>query len=235
MHKVKIPQDVIDHVMNRQGRLHTYESIDGEATALVVVDMQNHFLMEGMPSCCPVAREIVPNVNRLAKAVRGGGGLVVWIQTQATEESFTGWANSYERFLPERLERRTASLNPGGEGYELWADLEIEPEDARVIKSRYSAIIEGSSDLEAVLREGGIATVLITGVATNVCCESTARDAQMRGFRTLMVSDGNATTNDAAHNATLATFLAYFGDVQSTDEVIEHLNPGAAKPSQAAE
>jgi ureidoacrylate peracid hydrolase len=96
--------------------------------------------------------------------------------------------------------------------------------DLTVTKTRYSAFIAGSSDLEARLRKRAIDTVLIVGVATNVCCESTARDAMMRNFRTVMVSDANAAISDDEHAASLITFFLYFGDVQTSDQVIENLS-----------
>ena len=61
---------------------------------------------------------------------------------------------------------------------------------------------------------------LIVGTVTNVCCECTARDAAMRNFKTIMISDANASRNDAEHNATLSIFLQAFGGVISTDEAI---------------
>ena len=75
----------------------------------------------------------------------------------------------------------------------------------------------------------GIETVLITGTVTNVCCESSARDAMMLNFRTVMVSDGNAAMTDAEHNATLATFYAIFGDVMDTDFLIGCLERNAGR------
>ena len=62
--------------------------------------------------------------------------------------------------------------------------------------------------------------MLVTGTVTNVCCDSTARDAMMLNFKTVMVTDGNAATTDAEHNASLVAFYLTFGDVMSTDEVI---------------
>ena len=80
------------------------------------------------------------------------------------------------------------------------------------------------TDLEPQLRTRAVDTVLIAGVATNVCCESTARDAMMRGFRTVMVSDANAANTQEEHAASLTTFYLYFGDVQTTDQVIDNLS-----------
>jgi ureidoacrylate peracid hydrolase len=71
VHKVHIPQDVIDRVIARQGRQHTYETLDPAMTALLVVDMLNYFMAAGELACCPDARDIVPNVNRLAFDLAG--------------------------------------------------------------------------------------------------------------------------------------------------------------------
>ena len=68
------------------------------------------------------------------------------------------------------------------------------------------------------MRQLGINTLLVTGVATSTCCESTARDAAMWGYRTIMVSDGNADQTDALNNTTLGKFLGTFGDVRSTED-----------------
>src|SRR5665213_1542805 len=80
MHQVAIPQSVIDRVIARRGKEHCYDDLDPARTALIVVDLQNAFMLDGVGhAVCPVAREIVPNVNKLARAVRGTGGTVVWI------------------------------------------------------------------------------------------------------------------------------------------------------------
>lgn len=62
--------------------------------------------------------------------------------------------------------------------------------------------------------------MLITGTVTNVCCESSTRDAMMLNFRTIMVSDGCAAVTDAEHAASLIAFYLQFGDVLAVDEVI---------------
>jgi ureidoacrylate peracid hydrolase len=171
---------------------------------------------------------IVPNVNRLAGAVRDTGGLVVWIQAEAVEEFRDGWDPFRELFREEARNRRLTSLARDAEGFKLWQGLDVQPSDERIVKRRYSAFIQGASDIEKLLLRREMETVLITGVATNVCCESTARDCMMRGFRTIMVSDANASFSAAEHHAALLNFITYFGDVQSTDEVIARLTAGAA-------
>jgi ureidoacrylate peracid hydrolase len=230
MHKLAIPQSVIDRVVARRGKEHVYEDLDPAKTALVVVDLQNAFMMPGVAhSPCAMAPEIVPNVNKLAKAVRATGGKVVWIQTAFTEESLDSWSVMHDMVLPERTAKRSEALARGSKGYELWADLDVLPEDRIVEKLRFSAFIQGSSNLESVLRAEGIDTVLITGTVTSVCCESTARDAMMLNFKTVMITDGNAASTDADHNGALIGFYLTFGDIMSTDLAIACLEKNAAK------
>lgn len=232
MHRIDIPDDVKERVIRRQGRLHAVAALVPSKTALLVVDMQNYFMADGQLGCCPAARDIVPNVNRLAQALRDAGGHVVWIQNAAPAETLESWANLHEIYSPENRRTRLEGLAKDSEGYALWGDLDVQPQDARVEKTRYSAFIRGASAVEPLLRDRGVDTVIVTGVATNVCCESTARDAMMLGFRTIMMADANAAPSDAEHNATLATFMLFFGDVQQTDDVIQKLT-GNASPVAA--
>jgi ureidoacrylate peracid hydrolase len=234
MHNVAIPQSVIDAVVRSRGREHVFDRLDPAKTALIVVDMQNGFMMKGVAhALCEQAVEIVPNVNRLADAVRCRGGTVVWIQNAATPETMQTWSVRVDMEGVEGTARRFASMAPGTKGYELWSGLDVKAGDLVIQKTRFSAFIQGASDLEAVLRARGIDTVIITGTVTNVCCESTARDAMMRNFKTIMVTDANAAESDALHNASLIAFYLKFGDIMSTDKVIASLNANAARASAA--
>ena len=177
-----------------------------------------------------MAPKIVPNVNRLAQAVRATGGTVVWIKTAFIEETLdelvdatTTWRG---RSGPPSASRRSLA---GSKGHELWAELEVQPEDLIVEKMRFSAFIQGSSNLAEVLRERGLDTVLVTGTVTNVCCELTARDAMMLNFKTIMVTDGNAAATDEDHNASLIGFYLTFGDIMSTDMLIACLERNSRK------
>ncbi|MGA6965666.1 MAG: isochorismatase family protein [Xanthobacteraceae bacterium] len=80
MHKIAIPQAAIDRVLKRRDSLHVFNDIDPARTAHIVVDLQNGFMAEGAPAEIPIARDIVPNVNRISAALRSAGGLVVYIQ-----------------------------------------------------------------------------------------------------------------------------------------------------------
>src|SRR4029078_11084711 len=83
MHRYVTPQSVKDRVLRRQGKLLSHETIDAGRTALVVGDMQNYFLAECFAGEVREGRDIVPNINRMAKALRAAGGTVVWVQTTA--------------------------------------------------------------------------------------------------------------------------------------------------------
>ena len=236
MHKTTIPQSVIDRVVARHGREHVHEDLDPARTALVVVDMQNAFMLPGVAhSPCLAAQDIVPNINRLAQAVRDTGGTVVWIKTAYTDETLEDWSTLYAMIGPKGTEKRAKALARGSKGYDLWHELDVRAGDLTVEKNRYSAFIQGSSDLPEVLRARGLDTLLITGTVTNVCCESTARDAMMLNFKTVMVTDGNAAVTQDDHNASLIAFYLIFGDVMSTDFAIECLKRNAQKGLAAAE
>jgi ureidoacrylate peracid hydrolase len=182
-----------------------------------------------------MAEKIVPNINRLAHAVRESGGTVIWIKTTFKDDALQSWSTYFEMVTPQQGAKRIAALTADSKGHELWAALDVRPDDLIVEKNRFSAFIQGSSNLAEVLRERGLDTLLITGTVTNVCCESTARDAMMLNFRTVMVTDGNAAVTDEDHNASLNAFYLTFGDIMSTDMLIARLERNAKKGLAAAE
>jgi ureidoacrylate peracid hydrolase len=228
-----IPPEIVQRVVARRGGEHCFADLDPNKTALVVIDLQHAFMNEAVGFApVPAARAIVPAVNRLAAAVRETGGGVFWVQMTHDERSFAEWSVAYELPTPELRERRIAALSEGTLGHALWPELEVRPEDEIVKKYRYSGFLPGTSELPARLRARGFDTVLITGTVTNVCCESSARDANMTNFKTVMVSDGNAALTQAEHDAALTAFYNTFGDVMDTDTVIAALR--RAHPAQAA-
>jgi ureidoacrylate peracid hydrolase len=236
MHKISIPQRIVDHIVARRGKEHIYDDLDPTKTALIVIDLQNGFMLEGVAhSLCKTAIEIVPNVNRIADTLRRTGGQVVWIKNTFTQESLVSWSVMHAMCTADRLQKRMESMTEGAKGHQLWAGLDVQEEDLILQKTRFSAFIQGSSDLETVLIEHGIDTVIITGTVTNTCCESTARDAMMRNFKTIMVSDANAAGSDEEHNASLIGFYLTFGDVMSTDLLVQCLERNAKLRRAAAE
>jgi ureidoacrylate peracid hydrolase len=235
-HKFQMPKPYVDRLVQRQGREHTVEHFeDTKKTALVVIDMQNYFMHDTQQSCVPMAREVVDNVNKLAAATRAAGGKVIWVQNFAPYPSKDNWDKLKERYTAEGSKLRWESMQKEAFGFELWPTLDVKPEDLRVTKRRFSAFIQGSSDIEIQLKDCNIDTIMVSGVATNVCCESTARDAMMLNYRTLMVSDACAATTDEEHAASLSNFYLFFGDVQTTDELVARLDVAKRRNVKAAE
>ncbi len=226
MRQPDVSPDVLTAITDLRGELRVVHELDPATTALVVIDMQNFFVEPGSALEVPAARDIVPNINRLAAATRTAGGTVAWIRmTFDPDELATTWT----AFLPVNGGRDGATpfkaIEPDADGHRLWHLLEVVDGDLVVDKHRFSALIHGSSNLQELLDERGVTTLVIVGTLTNVCCESTARDAMMLNYRVVMVDDANATITEAAHRATLDNVAMFFGDVQTTDQVVAMLEP----------
>jgi ureidoacrylate peracid hydrolase len=125
------------------------------------------------------------------------------------------------------------SLAP--ERQKVWEELHVEPGDVTLVKNRYSALAHGASPLERVLRNLGVDTVLVAGTKTNVCCDSTARDAMMLDFKSVLLADCCAALSDDEHLAALETFIQQFGDVMTADEALERLQSGSKSTNQKEE
>ena len=219
-----ISQHIIDRVVARRGRLHIFDSINPARTAMVVVDMQKTFCEPGAPAEVPASRGIIAPINRLAAGLRAAGGTVIWCTHANVGVGTTSdWRNFFDHFVSDDLRSRTLeSLSPGGSGQAIWEELDVRDGDVKLFKNRYSALVPGSSQLERVLRSLGLDTLLICGTKTNVCCESTARDAMMMDFKVIMVADGTAALSD---QASLENIIQQFGDVMTADEILERLVP----------
>ena len=124
MHPNTLPQDIVDRLMVRRGSLHLFDSIAPEKTALVVIDMQNAFLQPGAPSETPAAREIVPNINRLARALRARGGTVAFAQASFQPEGPDAWPLFFDHMVNPRYSAAILeALTPGRPGHALWPAL----------------------------------------------------------------------------------------------------------------
>lgn len=220
MHDFEMPGWATDRVLARQGQRLAHQDVPADRTALVVIDMQNHFLAPGAGGETPPARDIVPNINRAAAALREAGGLVVWIRTLFNDGALRTIPHFHHTLLtPDRFAARSTSLAEDAPGSALWPLLDVREGDLVTGKTRYSAFIQGASDLDGILRARGIAAVLIAGTMTNACCESSARDAMMLNYRTTMVHDACASLRDDEHAAALTSFYMFFGDVTDVAEL----------------
>jgi nicotinamidase-related amidase len=215
----EMPAYVIDRVMKKRGRLRVFDRFDPRETALIVIDMQTFYVKD-----VPAAVAIIPKINRLAQAFRTRGAAVAWIKMTAGEQGRSLWPVYHDYFFtPENAARHRDNLTKGTEGHRLHPDLDAADGDIIATKHRFSAFLPGHSDLIEKLNARGIRNVVITGMLTNFCCETSARDAMMLDYRVVMVSDANAARHDEDHNIGFTTVYQSFGDVLSTDEVIDEL------------
>lgn len=205
-----LPPKLVERMLRRRGRLHPFETLDAALTALVVIDLTVLFASDAAN-----AAMVIANVNRLAAALRAGGGLVAWVMPVAS--SCDDVTSTILGAGPAAHYR--AATTDGDPRAALHPDLRPLATDVRTWKSGYSAFWPGACDLRERLVIRGIDTVLIAGAVSNVCCEASARDAHSCGFRAVMLADamiGNA----AEHRAALAAIYRNFGDVRTVDETI---------------
>jgi ureidoacrylate peracid hydrolase len=227
MHKIDIPEEIAARAMRARGRQHIFERIAAAKTAHIVVDLQVGFMAEGAAVEVPTAREIVPNVNRISAALREAGGTNVFLRYTCDPVEQQPWTTRYEEYLsPERSAAHSAAFTRDAEPWHLWPQLDVAANDPIVDKTRFSAFVPGTCALHDILAARRIDTLIVTGTLTNVCCESTARDAMQRNYRVIFVADGNAALTDAEHNATLCNMATLFADVMTTEEVLGVISAG---------
>jgi ureidoacrylate peracid hydrolase len=205
-----------------------------EKSALVVIDMQNAFVHEKGLFCVPCAKDLFPKINQLAKLCRETGILINWVVRHPYRRD--GLDIGQERDFYPLMVGNPAGLTEDGWGVQLCPELDVDSErDLIVPKIRYSALIPGSSNLDRLLRYHGRDTIIIMGVATNVCCGTTARDAMMLDYKVIFVSDGNEAFGgstlgkkgqDIVQEAELLTLRACFAMVCTTEELIELIGRG---------
>jgi ureidoacrylate peracid hydrolase len=224
MKGVSVLPSVVDRVVRRRGTEHPLASFDPARTALVVIDMQNAYMDAAAGyTACEAAVAMVPTVNRLAAAMRQAGGGVFWIKNTHDDSCMTDWSVLQDMASPARRQSRIDALLEGSFGQQFWPAMDVQPGDEIVRKLRFSAFFPGTCDLPARLRARGFDTVLITGTLTNVCCESSARDAMMSNFNVIMVSDANAAMTQAEHDASLTALYLSFTDLMDSDMVLARL------------
>jgi ureidoacrylate peracid hydrolase len=210
-------------------------AIDPSKTALLVVDMQNCFV-ENSPFAAPKGPETLDRLNALSTACRAQGIQVIHtVHVVRPDHSNVG-------VLGEIMPPVAAGVIDDDSGSaELHPRLEVADEDIVLKKPRFGAF--HGTDLEPILRSKGIETLIIGGIATNVCAETTAREANARDFRVLFLSDGTATFGlpDAAglgassaeevQRVTCNIVGFAFGEVLTVADAMERL--GAAVPAGA--
>ncbi|QEW23351.1 Peroxyureidoacrylate/ureidoacrylate amidohydrolase RutB (plasmid) [Paracoccaceae bacterium] len=221
MHKVNVPQYILDRACLSHGRATLFDSLDMSKTAHVIVDLQNGFVAPGAPIEVPVAREIIANVNAISAAVRKAGGVNAFLRYTSDPDEPQKWDVFFKNYMsPDRSAMQVETFRAGSEMHALYPELDVTDEDLIFDKTRFSGMIPGTCEMDDTLKARGIDTMIITGTLTNCCCESTARDAMQMGYNIIFVTDGNATLTDEEHNATLLSMGAIFADLKTSAEVV---------------
>jgi nicotinamidase-related amidase len=203
-----------ERMESRRGRRHAYEWIRPSSTALVVIDMVP-FFVDANPHCRTAAR----GIDVLAQQLRGRGGTVAWVVPANTQPS----AKDLEFLGPEIAHLYATTGGPADLRPRIWPGFDVRDDDLIVEKSSSSAFFPGRCHLHGELQGRDIDTVLIVGTVTNVCCESSVRDASTLGYRVIMVADLNVGGNRENRSSTFTVVYRTFGDVRTSDEVAELL------------
>lgn len=186
---------------------------DFRRACLLVVDMQNYFLDRQSPTFTPGGLAILPNLTRLIGAFRKKSVPVIYTahvhKSKDLDGGILGWW--WEGMIIE-----------GTKEAEIHPDVAPRPEEKVVFKHRYSAFY--NTDLEIVFRCLGIRDLIVTGVMTNLCCESTARDAYFRDYRVFFLMDATGTVDEELHLATLKNLAFGFAYVTDTDSILRALS-----------
>ena len=201
------------------------EKVEPGHTALLIVDVQNDFCAEGGAihregRDVSMAAACVPNIERLLEAARAAGVIPVWIRN--VYNTGPNWYLS-EVWLEQAERKRKGSYTKrpvceAGEWNGDFFKIRPRPDEVIVTKHRYGAF-EGT-DLDLILRSHNIRTVIMTGVATNVCVETTARQAFLKDYYVVFTNDCTATFSKEQHEAALVNIEQFFGQVVSSAEVM---------------
>jgi len=223
MHNVTVRKEIIDRVLQRRGRYHLFDRLEPTRTALLIIDMQQAFCAPGGPAEVPASRDIVDPINGLTAELRNLGVPVIWmLHANNRIGGKSDWELFFNTIVADEVRERTLE-SLAADKQTVWTELLTAPTDQTVLKNRYSALIPGSSSLERMLRGMGVDTILIAGTKTNVCCESTARDAMMLDFKVVLVEDCCAALSDDEHRGALENIIQQFGDVMTSHEVLIRL------------
>lgn len=207
----ELPQALVDKVVARRGgRLHMHPALAPATTALVVVDMDEGSCAREPVACAAAAAR----VNEVATALRAAGGVVAWVTS-------TPDGAVLRRALGDELAASyVEDAAPGGIGTRVAPMLDREAGDLHAVKPGSSAFFPGRCDLDERLRSLGIGAILLCGLVTNVCVESSARDAVELGYDVTLVSDACVGHSFGLHEAALSTFFRSFGDVRPAADVL---------------
>jgi ureidoacrylate peracid hydrolase len=205
------------------------QKVDPAHTAVVTVDVQNDFFhndgyLGKLGAPLRLIQDMAPRLTQFLDVARERGLRVIhvisWHDEQYASPVVT--EQKLRHGHPMELNGRTLKDAPyclrGTWGADFYA-IDARPGEEIVIKHRYGSFT--GTNLDLLLRSQGIQTVILTGAATNVCVESTAREVYMHDYYLVFVSDCTATTSQEAHDYTLKMIDTYFGQVVAADEIMK--------------
>jgi len=185
--------------------------VDRRRAALVVVDVQNDFV-ESQTSAC--AAEILPRLKQMLTAARKVGVKIVYTQAFVSDQTSSDvWRSGLSK-----RPHGAAFCRQGSRGSEIHSEVTPLAGDIVIPKYRYGAFI--GTNLEVILRAHEVKSLIFTGLATNVCVESSVRDAYQRDYWTVMVSDCTAASAPELHHASLRSIERNFGLVATSGEIL---------------
>ncbi len=200
------------------------KKVDSKHAALLVVDVQNDFAAEGgmmdrEGGDLSMSQGIIPRLQQLIDEAHGAGVPVIFIRNVYNTDP--NWYLSDVWLEQAKRARQGSYVIHSICAPDSWAGdfYKVQPteKDVIVTKHRFSAFQD--TDLDLILRSRGIRTLIMTGIATNVCVESTARDGFFRDYYIVFTSDCTATYSKEDHEGTLSNIRRYFGEVVAADEV----------------
>jgi biuret amidohydrolase len=204
----------------------SFFTIDPKKTALLIIDMQEAFLRPGASFEAPDGRKIIPNIEKLLNLSRQLHITVVWTQSDHSWPHSGILTKKFPVIMTNKILWR--GIDPA---FEIYREMPRPMQNEfRVVKHKYDAFY--GTDLDEILRALKIETVIITGVTTEICCETTARSAFIRDYQVVFTSDGTATPLPEAHKATLAVMANMFARVMSINEVIGEIKEQAVQLQQ---
>ena len=196
--------------------------LNRKTSALLIIDMQNAFLEPGAMLETPMGRDIIASLSILIDECRKLAVPIIWIRLDGSAPYGGLLLDKYPPLREQRV------LFRGTHSFELFSGLPTpKKDDFHVVKHKYDAFHR--TDLDTLLRNIGADTVIITGVTTNCCCESTARSAFEHDYKVAFTSDGTAAFETRLHEATLGTVRELFGRVLTIEEVLRELNDSPDK------
>jgi ureidoacrylate peracid hydrolase len=208
------------------------EKVDPKHTALLVIDMQNDFcarggLVDRGGRDVSAVADMAPRLAQLIAGAREAAVLVIFVRCSYSTDTNAYLSDVWLEQAARRLGGGytvTPVCQAGTWGGDYFSDVRPQPTDIIVVKHRYSAF--HGTDLDLVLRANGVRTVVLTGVSTHVCVETSARDAFVRDFYTVTVRDGTAAYSAQEHEHALAILDRFFGQVVETVELQEIWSDG---------